>query len=266
MNEQKANLIRTANNFCPGMVKRGGGVVGFTVRKIAKSMPKKDYSFHLILHFHIDVCDSMGANCATSVAEGISPYLQNMTNARIGVRIVSNLAPERISTAKFRIPVEKMAYKGVTGKKVAENLIEAYEWALDDPFRAVTHNKVLCIKLKGVMNGIDAVAIATGQDWRAIEASCHAWASIKSAEKNYHSLTRYWIENDSELGEVFCGELELPIPCGTCGGVLKTHPTYKFTMGIMGINSSKELAMSMVCVGLAQNFAALRFKYLILEL
>jgi degradative hydroxymethylglutaryl-CoA reductase len=226
--QQKDIILSNANSFCPGMLKRGGGVVDFKIHKLSKSNPKNDISFHLICHFHIDVCDSMGANCATSVAEGIAPMLQILSNGRIGLRIVSNLAPERISNAKFRIPIDKLAYKGRSGREVAEKIVEAYEWALDDPFRAVTHNK-------GIMNGIDAVALATGQDWRAIEASSHAWASINSPNGHYRPLSRYWIDNMPTIGDVFCGELILPIPCGTRGGVLKTHPNYHVCLEVMGL-------------------------------
>ena len=181
------------------------------------------------------------------MAEGVAPFISKMTGAQVGLRIISNLGNERLTTASFKIPLERLEYKGFSGTEVAERIVEAYEWAKDDKYRAVTHNK-------GIMNGIDAVAVATGQDWRAIEAACHAWASTESG---YQPLTRYWIDKSTQPA-LFCGELILPLHVGTKGGVLKTHPTYNYALGIMGFPTSAELAMSMACVGLAQNFAALR--------
>jgi len=210
----------------------------------------------------------MGANCASTVAEGVAPFLSELTGGRIGLRIVSNLNVERISKASFRIPVHMLAYKSLSGKEVAARIIEAYEWAEVDPYRATTHNK-------GIMNGIDAVALATGQDWRAIEAAAHAWAcdGVRTVNDNFQSnnsyrpLSTYWIEKDEQLAAtvksddeclMFCGELELPITVGTAGGVLKTNQVYTYNLGMMGNPNAKELSMSMVCIGLAQNFAALR--------
>ena len=260
----RESTIQLANSsFCSSMAARGGGVTDMTVRKIQKSNLRRKpgdnpemSSFWLIVHLHIDVCDAMGANCASTVAEGVAPALASLVDARIGFCIVSNLSNERLATGKFRIQVDKMGYKGVTGLEVANRIIESYEWAADDPFRATTHNK-------GVMNGIDAVALATGQDWRAIEASSHAWASLHShfgsddtsSKPPYGPLTKYWLEQDNS---VFCGELTLPIPVGTKGGVLKTNPVYRYHLSILGNPTAKQLAMIMVCVGLAQNFAALR--------
>jgi len=144
---------------------------------------------------------------------------------------------------------------------VAQQILEALEWAEVDPYRATTHNK-------GIMNGVDAVAIATGQDWRAIEAAAHAWASTgnkvnSQCSSGYRPLTSYWIEEDGkpEAGDpclMFCGELELPINVGTVGGVLRTNPVCAYNLGIMKNPDARELAMAMVSVGLAQNFAALR--------
>lgn len=127
---------------------------------------------------------------------------------------------------------------------MAERIVEAYEWACDDPHRAITHNK-------GIMNGIDGVAIATGQDWRAIEAECHTFATFE--KPSYQPLTSYWVE-----GETLHGQLSLPLMVGTKGGVLGTNPMYKFAMGVMGNPNSQALSGLLVSVGLAQNFAALR--------
>ncbi|KAJ3312930.1 hypothetical protein HDV04_002587 [Boothiomyces sp. JEL0838] len=249
LNSKKPFLISQSNEFCKTMFNRGGGVVDLTIRQIKKSTKNSTSNTWVVVHFHIDVCDAMGANCASTVAEGMAPFLAQLTGCRIGFRIVSNLATERFSTAKFQLPVSKLGYKGFDGMEVAKRIVDAYEWAVDDPYRAVTHNK-------GIMNGIDAVALATGQDWRAIEAACHSWASLKS-DAGYKPLTEYSIE---ELhGEHYLiGKLELPLTVGTAGGVLKTNPSYQLSLGLMGSPNSKELALSMVCIGLAQNFAALR--------
>ncbi|KAJ3215739.1 hypothetical protein HDU67_010377 [Dinochytrium kinnereticum] len=327
----KSDLIHLANTFVPGMVSRGGGVVNMTVRTpkrnatrfasngmmrwgkesdvADKTTEKKveivsldellpppagtDNSRWLVVHFHLDVCDAMGANAASTVAEGVASTLASMVrgttpngHARIGLRIVSNLCVERLARATFRIPVPALGYKSIPGRTVAGKIIEATQWASDDPFRAATHNK-------GIMNGIDAVAVATGQDWRAIEASAHAWAAVSAAAEvegrdgvgcfrdeefdsaatlptrfGYRPLTRYWVEREvgaswdasepTGKGLFFCGELELPISVGTRGGVLSTNPVFNYTLGMMGYPDSKALAMAMVAVGLAQNFAALR--------
>nr|CAG8509046.1 1824_t:CDS:10 [Entrophospora candida] len=253
--DNKIEIIKFANKFCENMVERGGGVLDIDVRRVPH------------------VCDAMGANCASSVAEGVAPLLSEITGGRIGLRIVSNLNVERIVKASFSIPVSMLAYKDLSGEKVANQMIEAYEFAEIDEYRATTHNK-------GIMNGIDAVAIATGQDWRAIEAAAHVWACDNSRNNNnnkdaddngndynyYRPLTSYWIEkNENGNGDdqkqqqlMFCGELEMPITVGTAGGVLKTNPVYSYNLGIMGYPNTKELSMIMACVGLAQNFAALR--------
>ncbi|CAG8640549.1 14343_t:CDS:2, partial [Dentiscutata heterogama] len=256
------------------MVKRGGGVFDMSVRRISRinnrnkkhhPISSENFKELLVVHLHIDVCDAMGANCASTIAEGVAPRLSELTGGRIGLRILSNLSVERMAKASFRIPLSLLSYKSYTGKEVAARIIEAYEWAEVDYYRAITHNK-------GIMNGIDAVALATGQDWRAIEASSHAWAcdgvrDDYSQSNNYRPLTTYWIEKDDQLAAcgkegddclMFCGELELPITVGTAGGVINTNPVYLHNMGIMGNPNAKELSMIMVCIGLAQNFASLR--------
>nr|KAJ3419876.1 hypothetical protein HK105_006386 [Polyrhizophydium stewartii] len=281
----KEEILRIANESCASMHKRGGGALDVTARKIRRTNHRSQggknpsgtpngivphNSFWIVVHVHIDVCDAMGANCASSVAEGVAPFLSLLTNARVGFRIVSNLAVERIATSRFRMPASKLAYKGIPGEVVADRLVESYEWACDDPFRAVTHNK-------GIMNGIDAVAVAAGQDWRAIEAAAHAWAGsiagVPSADaldasgdplgrfapKAYRPLTKYWTEIDEATNQLlFCGEMSMPVCVGTSGGVLKTNPVYHYTLGLMGHPDAKKLSMILVTVGLAQNFAAMR--------
>ena len=147
--------------------------------------------------------------------------------------------------ASFRIPVASLGYKTHTGRSVALGIVQAYEMAQIDPYRATTHNK-------GIMNGIDAVALATGQDWRAIEAGAHAWAACRDDIERYEPLTMYWIEKDEgmeengqrdDTGLYLCGEINVPICVGTAGGVLATNPVYKYNLGLMGNPSSSELAM-----------------------
>ncbi|CAO3563357.1 unnamed protein product [Mortierella alpina] len=321
MLDQEELIRDEANEYCSNMVLRGGGVQRVSLHRIRRhhdrdafkgqhllikhgvispqSVPSRSSSSSsaaatlsqgrcsemLVVHLHIDVGDAMGANCANTVAEGIAPFLSKMSGGRVGVRILSNLNVDRIAKSTFRLPFSHMGYKSLPGKDVVVRILEAFEWAELDPYRAATHNK-------GIMNGIDAVALASGQDWRAIEAGAHAWASgagtysdhSRHASKrktttdtptpdrihrgdSYKPLTRYWIEEDEtrlrqgfrgQDALVFCGELEMPIMVGTKGGVLSTNPVHAFTLGVMRFPSSKQLAMAMVTVGLAQNFAALR--------
>ncbi|KXS22108.1 substrate-binding domain of hmg-CoA reductase [Gonapodya prolifera JEL478] len=265
---QKGTLLDIANRYCPSMYSRGGGVVDITYRRVPRSKPERHSQNQvdlasdtewLIVHLHIDVKDAMGANIASKVAEGVAPTLSAISGGRVGLRIVSNLCTERWARASFRIPVSKLAYKDVSGEELARRIVEAYQWAEDDPFRATTHNK-------GIMNGIDAVAVALGQDWRALEAAAHVRA-CGNDQNRYGSLTKYWLErfdqpdvkeNGGKPETFFCASLELPVPCGTKGGVLQTHPVYRYTMGLCGNPDSKTLGQLLVCVGLAQNFAALR--------
>ncbi|CAG8502827.1 4459_t:CDS:2 [Paraglomus brasilianum] len=265
----KNSIISLANTFVPNMIKRGGGVRNITTRRIRRKrnphprhveLCQENFTEWLIVHVQIDVCDAMGANCANAVAEGIATKIEDITGGKVSLRIVSNFSTERIVKASFRVPVASLGYKTHTGRSVALGIVQAYEMAQIDPYRATTHNK-------GIMNGIDAVALATGQDWRAIEAGAHAWAACRNDIERYEPLTMYWIEKEDRMEEngqrddtglYLCGEINVPICVGTAGGVLATNPVYKYNLGLMGNPSSSELAMAMACVGLAQNFAALR--------
>lgn len=203
------------------MVQRGGGVVDIKPKTIRpesfseiKACPGEKLQIQLIVEVFMDVCESMGANIVNTVCEHLSPKLEDLTGARSGLRILSNLCTERKALAFFEIPVEKMSWKQTSGKEVAFRILEAYRFAQMDPYRASTHNK-------GILNGIDAVAIATGQDWRAIEASCHSFASYP----RYRPLTNYEIiERNNEL--IFRGSLELPLAVGTKGGVQGSNAAY----------------------------------------
>ena len=251
--ERKAELVRQANMFCPSMVKRGGGVLNVTAER--REARTADRTATIVLFVRVNVCNSMGANIVNTICEGLSPYLTALLaphQPRIGLRILSNLCTDRRAAASFRLPFTSLAYKGVAGSEVARRIVEAYNFALDDEYRAVTNNK-------GVMNGMDAVAVATGQDWRALEAAAHAWAAVRwrfddrYVKANYGPLAQYWIE-----GEQLVGRCDIPISVGTVGGALSAHPVYSFALSLLGQPTAQQLAGVIVSVGLAQNFAAIR--------
>ncbi|KAF9324246.1 hypothetical protein BGZ91_003073 [Linnemannia elongata] len=196
MQEQEKAIQEEANEYCTNMVMRGGGVQRVSFHRVRRHVSRESFKGQdlLVKYGVISPQNAMGANCANTVAEGIAPFLAKMSGGRIGVRILSNLNVDRIAKSTFRLPFSHMGYKSLPGKDVAVRLLEAYEWADLDPYRAATHNK-------GIMNGIDAVALATGQDWRAIEAGAHAWASgagTYSDRSSEHSSL-----NSKELGQ--CG-------------------------------------------------------------
>lgn len=226
------------------MVKRGGGVKDIRIREISESVNDtyKNYSLDIILN----VCDAMGANITNTISEKAKEIISFM-GINTGISILSNYCIDRRSISRFKIPVEHLSWKGHAGSEVAEKVMEAYGFARSDVHRAVTHNK-------GIMNGIDAVCLATGQDWRAIEGAAHAYASRK---ERYEPLSHYEIVT-IEGKKFLSGSLELPIAVGTIGGTISKNNLYKECLKIMGNPSTQELAEVMVTVGLAQNFAALR--------
>jgi hydroxymethylglutaryl-CoA reductase len=185
----------------------------------------------------------MGANMVNTVCERLAPEIETLARAPVAMRILSNLASRRLARARCTIPTAMLAMEGGSGDAVAEAIARATRFAWADPWRAATHNK-------GVMNGIDAVAIATGNDWRAIEAGAHAWAS---RDGRYRSLTRWWLD-----GGNLEGSLELPIQVGVVGGQVRSHPTVVSNLKILRNPSARELSALMAAVGLAQNLGALR--------
>lgn len=236
------------------MVNRGGGVVNILLKvirfhpelkELAESTLKR--SDMLVVELLINVCDSMGANVVNSVCEKISPMIQEVSQGRVGLRILSNLCIYRKAGAEFQIPCEKLRNSRYSGVESARLLLEAYLFAAGDVFRAATHNK-------GIMNGVDAVALATGQDWRAVESAAHSFASIG----HYKPLTTYRILQDKEGVHKLIGRLEMPLSVGTRGGVTHSNPLYIQNLELLKNPTSSHLAEIMVCVGLAQNFAALR--------
>jgi hydroxymethylglutaryl-CoA reductase len=182
----------------------------------------------------------MGANAVNTMAEAVAPYLEEITGGRVYLRIISNLAVKRLARARAVYSEE-----AIGGPEVVEGILEAFAFADADPFRCATHNK-------GIMNGIDAVVIATGNDFRAVEAGAHAYAAWKSG--GYRSLTT-WERNAS--GDLV-GTIELPLAVGLVGGATAVHPTAKACVKLLGVKTAQELAEIIASVGLAQNFAALR--------
>jgi hydroxymethylglutaryl-CoA reductase len=185
----------------------------------------------------------MGANLINTMCEGVAPLIERISGGQVRLRILSNLADQRLARASCRIPFDALADFGFSGAEVAHGIAEASRFADADPYRACTHNK-------GVMNGVDAVALATGNDWRAIEAGAHAWAARNG---RYEPLTRWWIKDGHLVGKA-----ELPIQVGTVGGAVKANPLVPVLLRLMGNPGAQKLAAIMAAVGLAQNMAALR--------
>ncbi|MBD3231035.1 hydroxymethylglutaryl-CoA reductase, degradative [Candidatus Dependentiae bacterium] len=192
----------------------------------------------LIIHLIVDVKDAMGANIVNTMVEKISPFLEKLTNSVSILKIISNLPVYRIAKSKA------VWKKELISEKIIQRILDSYQLALHDPFRCATHNK-------GIMNGIDALAIATGNDFRAIEAGAHAFACLTN---KYQPLTKYYLDENQNL----VGEIEMPITAATIGGITQTHETAKICLKILNVKTSKELAQIMASLGLAQNFAALR--------
>lgn len=237
-------LMSRAAAIHPRLVARGGGPRGVEVRRVVYDEPGEPRSEMLVVHFLLDCVDAMGANMVNTVAERLAPRIEVLTGGRVGLRILSNLASRRLARARCRIPAADLCTGEQDGEAVADGIAEAYRFAWADPWRAATHNK-------GVMNGIDAVALATGNDWRAIEAGAHAWAA---RDGQYRSLTSW---KRAENGDLI-GTIELPIQVGTVGGPIKNHPTVSTTLQILGDPRAGALAEVMAAVGLAQNLGALR--------
>ncbi len=233
----RGHLLARANAVHPNMAARGGGAKDVEVRRF------DDPFAMIVLHLLIDCSDAMGANAINAMAEGVAPLVEELTGGRVCLRILSNLADRRCARASFAIPETLLAGNGFEGAEVCDGIVQAWRFAAVDPYRAATHNK-------GVMNGIDAVAIATGNDWRAIEAGAHAFAARGG---RYTSLTKW-----SRADGVLRGSIELPLAVGTVGGSTAVHPTIAVLRKILDVTSSAELAMVMAAVGLAQNMAALR--------
>jgi hydroxymethylglutaryl-CoA reductase len=238
---RKDEILALANSLHPKMQARGGGARDIEV--FIHKAPE-DGRDMLVLHLLVDTRDAMGANLVNTMCEGIASLVETMTGGKVFLRILSNLTDRALARATVRIPAQNLEGKGFSGDEVRDGIILANDLALVDPYRAATHNK-------GIMNGVDAVAIATGNDWRAIEAAAHAYAARTGS---YRALTR-WYRN--EAGDLV-GEIEMPMKVGTVGGSLEINPSVRINHRLLGSPNARQLAGLMAAVGLAQNFAALR--------
>ncbi|OEZ28031.1 hydroxymethylglutaryl-CoA reductase, degradative [Variovorax boronicumulans] len=198
----------------------------------------------VVMHLIVDVRDAMGANTVNTMAEAVSPLVEKLTGGTVRLRILSNLADLRLSRARVRLAPSVLATRERSGEEVVEGVIDAYTFAAVDPYRAATHNK-------GIMNGIDPVIVATGNDWRAVEAGAHAYACRSG---RYTSLTTW----EKDAGGALVGTIEMPMPVGLVGGATKTHPLARLALKILDVKSAQELGEVAVAVGLAQNLGALR--------
>lgn len=239
--QRKEEVLNLANSLHPQMVARGGGAKDLEVAIHALPDGRSDM---LVVHLLVDTRDAMGANLVNTMCEGVASLVETITGGKVFLRILSNLTDRAMVRAKAVIPVANLTGKGFDGEQVRDGIVLANDFAAVDPYRAATHNK-------GIMNGVDAVALATGNDWRAIEAAAHAYAARGA---RYTALTRWYKGEQGEL----VGEIEIPIKVGIVGGPLQSNPTVALNHRLLGVKSARELAEIMGAVGLAQNFSALR--------
>ncbi|WP_440412894.1 hydroxymethylglutaryl-CoA reductase, degradative [Neorhizobium petrolearium] len=237
---ERARIIATANACDKVLVELGGGCRDIEVHVF----PDTPGGAMAVMHLIVDVRDAMGANTVNTMAERVAPLVEELTGGTVRLRILSNLADLRLARARIAVSPESMATKDISGEEMIDRMVAAYQFAAIDPYRAATHNK-------GIMNGIDPLIVATGNDWRAIEAGAHVWAVRKG---HYTSLTTWEKDRSGRL----IGTLELPMAVGIVGGATKTHPLAKLALKILNIHSAAELAQICVALGLAQNMAAMR--------
>ncbi len=240
--EHKAELLENADRAESTLKKMGGGAKDLEIRLIEDS-PIGPF---LVVHLIYDVKDAMGANAVNTACERLAPQIEAITGGKVHLRILSNLSDRRMARARCTVPVNELTvgFETFKGETVRDGIIAAYAFAASDPYRAATHNK-------GIMNGVDAVVLATGNDWRAIEAGAHAYAARSG---RYTSLTTWGKDANGNL----VGTIEIPMAVGIVGGATKVHPAAQAAVKLMGITSAAELAEIIACVGLAQNMAALR--------
>jgi hydroxymethylglutaryl-CoA reductase len=236
IHQHKADLLARANRAVPGLTERGGGARDVEVR----SIPEEKM---LVVHVIVDCRDAMGANLVNTIAEALGDRVAELAHGRLGLRILSNLCDKRCVRITCRVPAQALATEDMNGHQVIDGIVQASRFAEVDPYRAATHNK-------GIMNGIDAVVIATGNDWRAVEAGAHAFA----ARSGKYSPLATWRRD----GDFLVGSLELPLALGTVGGTLRVHPTARLSLRLLGTTSASELATVAAAVGLASNLAAVR--------
>lgn len=236
----RAQLLKAADEVHPRLCERGGGVRDIEIR--ALELP--DGRPLIVVHVLVDTCDAMGANLVNTICEAIAPEVARLCGGEVALRILSNLTDRSVCRATVRYAFDSLTTPEMTGEQVRDRIALANDIAVIDPYRAATHNK-------GVMNGIDAVAIATGNDWRAIEASAHAFAAQNGA---YTALTKWFVADNGDLQ----GEISVPLKVGVVGGTLSTNAAAAFGLAVSGVRSAKQLAELMAAVGLAQNFSALK--------
>ena len=238
--EAAAGLLAEAAGVDPILKKLGGGPRDLQVRIIDQS-PIGPF---LVVHLIYDVRDAMGANAVNTACEKLAPRIEAICGGRVHLRILSNLADQRLARARCTIPLSELAFSEYRAEEVRDGIMAAWAFAEVDPYRAATHNK-------GIMNGVDAVVIATGNDWRAIEAGAHAYAARSG---RYTSLSTWGCDASGSLA----GTLEMPMAVGIIGGATKVHPAARAALKLMGVTTANQLAEVIVSVGLAQNLAALR--------
>ena len=236
---KKAELLELANQAYPSIVKRGGGAHDLHVEEI------KGETDFLVVYLHVDTQEAMGANMLNTMLEALKPVLEELSQGQSLMGILSNYATDSLVTASCRIAFRYLNRQKDHGREIAEKIALASQFAQSDPYRAATHNK-------GIFNGIDAILIATGNDWRAIEAGAHAFAS---RDGRYQGLSRWSLDTDTEE---LVGEMTLPMPVATKGGSIGLNPRVALSHELLGNPSAKELAQIIVSIGLAQNFAALK--------
>ncbi len=238
--QARDRIIERANGRDKVLIQLGGGCKDIEVHVF----PDSPRGAMIVMHLIVDVRDAMGANTVNTMAESVAPLLEEITGGSVRLRILSNLADLRLARARVRLTAQTLATKERSGEEIIEGILDAYTFAAIDPYRAATHNK-------GIMNGIDPVIVATGNDWRAVEAGAHAYASRGGL---YTSLTRW----EKDTSGALVGTIELPMPVGLVGGATKTHPLARLALRMMDVKSAQELGEIAAAVGLAQNLGALR--------
>jgi hydroxymethylglutaryl-CoA reductase len=236
----RADIIDVANSRDKVLIGLGGGCRDIEVHVF----PDTARGAMIVMHLIVDVRDAMGANTVNTMAEAVSPLVEKLTGGTVRLRILSNLADLRLARARIRLTPDVLKTRERSGEEIIEGILDAYTFAAIDPYRAATHNK-------GIMNGIDPVIVATGNDWRAVEAGAHAYAC---RDGRYTSLTRW----EKDRSGALVGSIEMPMPVGLVGGATRTHPLARLSLRIMDVKSAQELGEIAVAVGLAQNLGALR--------
>ena len=239
ISSKKAELLELANQAYPSIVKRGGGARDLHVEEI------KGETDFLVVYLHVDTQEAMGANMLNTMLEALKPVLEELSQGQSLMGILSNYATDSLVTASCRVAFRYLSRQKDQGREIAEKIALASQFAQSDPYRAATHNK-------GIFNGIDAILIATGNDWRAIEAGAHAFAS---RDVRYQGLSQWILDLEREE---LVGEMTLPMPVATKGGSIGLNPRVALSHELLGNPSAKELAQIIVSIGLAQNFAALK--------